>query len=280
MTKSNRKRRKERLPKGPPMAETADRHTLYEIAVQTADLECVFIERTFREQRQRMPRYIKEDFAGTCNLACEWVRLDPANRALAVDLDAEVLAWGAEHHLAGLTAEQRQRLEVRKGNVLSEGGSGLDALIAFNFSYWVFRTRQQLGDYFRFTREQLAEDGILFLDCFGGYEAQREMKERRECEGFEYIWDQASFNPITHDYTCHIHFRLPDGSRIKEAFTYEWRLWSIPEIRELLAEAGYSRTLVYWQGWDDESEEASDEYEVVEDGDADPGWVCYIVALV
>jgi cyclopropane fatty-acyl-phospholipid synthase-like methyltransferase len=167
--------------------------------------------------------------------------------------------------------------------VLTEGGADLDALIAFNFSYWVFKTREQLGSYFKFAREQLAEDGILFLDCFGGYEAQREMSERRdidESEDFEYIWDQAEFNPVTHDYTCHIHFRFPDGSRMDEAFTYHWRLWAIPELRDLLTEAGFSRTLVYWQGWDEDEEEGSDEYEVVENGDADPGWVCYIVALV
>jgi hypothetical protein len=265
------------------MAETADRHVLYELAVQTADLECVFIDRTFRELRGRAPRAIKEDFAGTCNLACEWVRSDAKNSAVAVDLDQDVLAWGDTRHVAGLNDAQRQRLEVRHGNVLTEGGQDLDALIAFNFSYWVFKTRAELVSYFKFARTQLADDGVLFLDCFGGYEAQKEMKERREIDGeddFEYVWDQAAFNPITHDYTCHIHFRFQDGSRMKEAFTYHWRLWMVPEIRELLAEAGFARTLVYWQGWDEDEEEGSDEYEVVEDGDADPGWVCYIVALV
>ena len=45
---------------------------------------------------------------------------------------------------------------------------------------------------------------------------------------------KESPNPITHATTCHIHFKFPDGSKLKKAFTYEWRLWTAPEIRELL----------------------------------------------
>lgn len=266
--------------KGPPMAQVADRHELYEKAVQTADIEVGYLSRTFRELRGREMVSFKEDFAGTCNLACEWVSSAEGRTAMAVDLDPAVLAWGDERHVQQLDAEQRARLEVIEGNVLDTGGSELDAVCAFNFSYWYFKTREELRGYFAFVREQLVEDGVFFLDCFGGYEAQKEMREKRDIDGdFHYIWEQARFNPIDHHYTCHIHFRFKDGSKLDEAFTYEWRLWSIPEIRELLAEAGFSASKVYWQGWDDDEEEGTDEYEVVEEAEADPGWVCYIVAL-
>ena len=48
----------------------------------------------------------------------------------------------------------------------------------------------------------------------------------------------------------HIHFEFTNGSRLKRAFTYEWRLWTLPEIRELLGEAGFSRSTVYWEDRD------------------------------
>jgi len=78
----------------------------------------------------------------------------------------------------------------------------------------------------------------LFTDAFGGYDAYRELKEKRKYQGLKYIWEQASYNPIDGNMRCHIHFGFPDGSKLKQAFSYEWRLWGLPELRELLDEAG------------------------------------------
>jgi hypothetical protein len=76
---------------------------------------------------------------------------------------------------------------------------------------------------------------------------------------------------------CHIHFKFPDGSKIKKAFTYEWRIWSLPEIRELLLEAGFKSARIYWEG-EDEDGEGNGEFTETETGDADLAWVSYIVA--
>ena len=77
---------------------------------------------------------------------------------------------------------------------------------------------------------------------------------------------------------CHIHFEFPDRSRMDQAFSYYWRLWTLPEIRELLIEAGFSAVTVYWEGTDRKTNEGDGIYSPAETGDADPGWVCYIVA--
>ena len=34
----------------------------------------------------------------------------------------------------------------------------------------------------------------------------------------------------------------------KRAFSYDWRMWTIPEIREAMADAGFKATHVYWEG--------------------------------
>ena len=123
-----------------------------------------------------------------------------------------------------------------------------DVVLAMNFSYQLFMTRDRLGGYFRRVREALVDDGILFLDAIDGH------------------------------MVCHIHFAFPDGSKLRRAFSYEWRMWTLPELRELLAEAGYSKVTVYWEGTDPETGEGSGVYSPATVGDADPGWVCFLIA--
>jgi hypothetical protein len=154
----------------------------------------------------------------------------------------------------------------------------VDTVLAMNFSYWILQQRSTLRRYFRQVRDALVDDGVFFLDCYGGYEAFREMKERTKHDKFTYVWDQAKYNPITGTMRCHIHFHFPDGSKLNKAFSYEWRLWTLPEIRELLDEAGFSRVTVWWQGWDEDEKDGNGEFTMVEDADADAAWVSYVVA--
>ena len=138
--------------------------------------------------------------------------------------------------------------------------------------------REDLREYFENALDGLVSDGILFLDAYGGYDSHRNIEEERECDDFTYIWEQAEFNPIDSCMTCHIHFEFPDKSRMEKAFSYRWRLWTLPEIREILLEAGFSQVDIYWEGTDEKNNEGNGIYTPSEIGDADPGWVCYIVA--
>ncbi len=262
-------------------AAQADRHRLYELSVQCAEAEVDFVEQTFEEIRGRKARHLREDFCGTANVCCEWVRRSGRNTAVGVDLDAEVLDWGRHNRLAELNDKQRARVALIQGNVLNAENQPVDMLLAMNFSYWLFKERSDLLRYFKVARNNLVDDGIMFLDAYGGYDSFREIDEEREIddggEGFTYIWDQDRFNPIDNNLICHIHFAFPDGSVMEQAFSYDWRLYTLPEIRDLLDEAGFSKVTVYWQGWD-ENGEASGEFYPAEEADADAGWICYLVA--
>ncbi len=260
------------------MADQADRHELYEASVQDPETELEFVGETFESLTGRPLRSIREDFCGTANTACHWVRSGPDRSAIGVDLDGDVLEWGRSHHLASLDAGQAERIRLMQDNVMTVATEPVDAVLAMNFSYYLFTTRELLRSYFERVREGLVDDGILFLDAFGGYDAHRELEERTEYDDFTYVWDQASFDPIHHHMTCLIHFEFPDGSEMRRAFEYYWRLWTLPEIRELLVEAGYSEVTVYWEGTDEETGEGDGIYEPAETGDADAGWICYLVA--
>ncbi|MGB5177367.1 MAG: class I SAM-dependent methyltransferase [Gammaproteobacteria bacterium] len=268
-----------RKPASRTMAESADRHSLYEQSVQGVAEEYDFVSETFRTLRKRQAHSIREDFCGTASMCCEWVRRDGQNTATGVDIDAEVLAWGREHNLASLQPGERARVRLLQEDVFNIAQpEAVDAVLAMNFSYMTFKSREKLRDYFRKAREALADDGILFIDAFGGYEAYQEIREKRKFRHFKYIWEHASYNPINGNILCHIHFSFADGSRLKKAFTYDWRLWSLPELQELLAEAGYSRVSVYWEGTEAKSGEGNGHYAPATVGDADPSWVCFLVA--
>lgn len=258
-------------------ADLADRHRLYELSVQNVEGEFEFVDETYEKLRGRKARILREDFCGTAAMACEWVRNREDNRAYAVDLDGEVLGWGREHNVGTLDGKQVKRVELIQDNVLTANTPPADIILAMNFSYMIFETRDSLRAYFAKARENLADDGVLFLDAFGGYDAYKTMKERTKHDDFTYIWEQASYNPINSHMVCHIHFAFPDKSKMKRAFTYEWRMWTLPELQELLKEAGFSKVTVYWQGWDEDDEPDGD-FQPATEADADPGWVCFLSA--
>ncbi len=259
------------------MAKQADRHLLYQESVQCVEAEIDFIDDTFKQLRKRRAKTLREDFCGTGNTSCEWVRRRKSNVAVGVDLDTEVLDWGETNNRQALGAAA-SRLTLVHDNVLTVQSEPMDVVLAMNFSYWLFKQRKQLRQYFTRVRDALVDDGIFFLDLYGGYHSGKEMKEKTKNDGFTYVWDQAHFNPVTAEMQCFIHFQFPDGSKLRKAFSYSWRLWTLPEVTELLEEAGFRNITVYWQGWDDEQEEANGDFTPVTEGDADPSWICYLTA--
>lgn len=261
------------------MAEQADKHELYELSVQNVENEIEFLKDTFKQLRGRTAHVLREDFCGTASACCEWVRQGDDYQAIGVDNDASVLAWGRENRVSKLSAAVRPRVQLIESDVLTVKTPQVDLLTAFNFSFFIFDTREKLRRYFEKAHAALVDDGVLFLDMYGGPEAQEETREKTKYKkhGFSYIWHQETFHPITHFTRCHIHFKFSDGSKMKKAFTYEWRLWSAPEIIELLTEAGFSRARIFWEGTDEDGD-GNGEFTPDEKGEADLAWIAYIVA--
>ena len=264
---------------GRTMAETADKHELYELSVQNVENEVEFLQETFKQIRGREAHLMREDFCGTASACCEWVKQGEAYQAIGVDLDPSVLEWGRDNRLGKLDTADRARVRLVESNVLTVDTPKVDLLTAFNFSYFIFDTRESLREYFETARDALVDDGVMFLDMFGGPEAQEETKEKTKYKkhGFSYVWHQETFHPVTHFIRCHIHFNFRDGSKMKKAFTYEWRLWTAPEILEVLGEAGFAKATLYWEG-SDEDGEGDGVFTPDDKGEADLAWIAYIVA--
>lgn len=263
----------------PTMADEADIHELYELSVQNVEHEVEFLQNTFQELRGRTAYSLREDFCGTASAACEWVKQGDEYNAVGVDLEPSVLDWGRENRVGRLPAADQARVSLIESDVLTVETPPVDILVAFNFSYFIFTERATMLRYFRRVYDSIKDDGLFFCDMFGGPEAQEETREKTKYKehGFTYVWDQAEFHPVTQWMRCAIHFKFKDGSKIKNAFTYEWRLYSAPEIRDMLLEAGFSKATVYWEG-DDEDGEGNGEFTADPRGEADLAWIAYIVA--
>ena len=271
---------KKKSNKGPNMAELADRHILYQESVQCVESEIDFVDDTYHSIKGKHAQILREDFCGTMNTSCEWIKRRDDNIAHCVDLDNEVLQWGKDNNIAKLNDKQQSRIHVYNQNVLSADVEPVDALLAMNFSYWILKDRKTLKQYFTQIHDKgLKQDGILFLDFYGGHEAFEELEEKTKHsdKGFTYIWDQSSYNPINGECTNYIHFHFKDGSKMRKAFTYTWRLWTLPEILDLLEECQFDAT-VYWEGTDEEGE-GNGIFEPTTVGEADAGWIAYLVCI-
>jgi len=255
-----------------------DKHAFYQQAVQCVESEIDFVEKTYQNLRKKPAKLLREDFCGTAQTSCEWVRRSEQYSAYAVDADPLVLQWGERNNLAQLTVSQQQRIHLIEADVRVAETPDCDVVLAMNFSYFILMTRLDMVAYFRTVHQSLSSDGIFFLDAFGGYDAAKELIEERECDGFTYFWEQASFNPISSEMQCYIHFETDEGIRMDKAFSYFWRLWTLPELTEMLKESGFLTVDVYWEGTDEETGEGNDIYLPTKTGTADAGWVCYLVA--
>ncbi|MEP6689223.1 MAG: class I SAM-dependent methyltransferase [Gemmatimonadales bacterium] len=190
-------------------ARTADRHDLYQRSVQDADAEGRFLARTFERIAGRKAVSLREDFCGTALFSARWVAT--RNRtAVGLDLDREVLAWGKTHNLAPL-GERASSVRLLRQDVRASCHGRFDVTAALNFSYYVFRTRDDLRGYFAGVRRSMATDGIFVLDAYGGYQSWRPQTERRKLVGFTYVWEQARVDPIDHSVVNHISFEFTNG---------------------------------------------------------------------
>jgi SAM-dependent methyltransferase len=255
------------------MAALADKYDLYQRAVQSPDHEAWIFNRIFKKEYGRDAKILREDFCGTAAVCCEWVNRRPDRRAYGVDLDPEPLEWGRANNLSRLPEVARDRVKLVVNDACKVHGPKADVVAAQNFSFQFFMTRAELLRYFKAAYRNLGKDGLLFMDVLGGSEVlEEDHEEEKKFRGFNYIWEQKSFNPISHVCDFGIHFEFPDGSKLENAFAYHWRLWSIPEVRELLAEAGFSRSDVYWEGDDDV-------FRRREVAPSDPCWICYVIGV-
>lgn len=271
--------KKKRKPKPAPLtAKTADKHVLYQYAVQSPEEDVRFLTRVYKKKRGRLPQHFREDFCGTGLLSGHWAKRGAQYSAEGFDICPDTVGWGIDNVFAPL-GDTAERVTLHIKDVREPSQRKPDVRAAQNFSYFVFKQRAELLEYARAAYADLAEDGVFVMDIYGGPDSMMEVREEREIEeGFTYVWDQAEYWPATGDYRAHIHFEFKDGTKLKRAFSYDWRLWGITEVQDLLREAGFPEVETFWEGTAKDGESGNGVYRRSRKGENCEAWVTYVVA--
>ncbi len=281
--------KRRRQPSVPTRRARPDRHALYEVAVQGVDWDLDFLERVFRYRHEgREPKLFREDFCSTAALATAWAQRGRDRQAWAVDLDPEPLAWARKYRLP-YVREVAERVHLVRGDVRTARKPLVDVACALNFSWWVFHQRADLVKYLKAARAGLKPGGVLVLNLFGGSRAERALTERTRkraqngpdgsmLPGFTYIWEHAHFNAADRRLLAWIHFELRDGRKVQKAFVYDWRMYTVPELRDCVLEAGFAGYEVWSEGWDAKAKRGNGVLYKRTDLDNDDTWIAYAVA--
>lgn len=227
-----------------------DRFALYELCAQAPERDA----RMLRAIHGAEPTVLGEDFCGTAALSAAWVGLVPGARAVGVDHDAETIERAKRRQKPGMTLVRADVLKER---------SRVDVIAVQNFSINEWHTRERLVRYFAHARSRLKPGGCLVCDVYDGSDAFLTGTIRQSVTPpptpsplstpkgtkIAYFWEHRTADPLTGRVVCAMHFevRHPRGDveRWDDAFVYDWRHWSVPELRDAMREAGFARTEVY-----------------------------------
>lgn len=258
-----------------------DRYDLYLNSVQSPEGDVQFYQERYQEffgrAKTQKGLTLREDFCGAGAISCEWVRLNKKNKSCGLDLDDEPMNYGRQNYIPKLNSEQQKRVALIKKNVLHPNLPLADLVAAVNFSYFIFKDRKVLLEYFKNVFKSLNRKGLMLVDIFGGTACTDESIDRSPFKGFTYYWEQKSFDPVNNYAEFGIHFRYK-GKMYKDIFSYDWRMWSIPEIREIMIEAGFDDAVVYWEGSKRDGT-GNGIFSRVTEGEPCLSWIAYVVGV-
>lgn len=227
----------------------------YELCVQSPRHVAAFL----RAAHGNEPDHLREEFCGTAAVSRRWA--GEGGRAVAIDFDEPTLARAAE---LAATSGVSPRIRFRHDDCIRPtqptASDAADIIFVGNFSIGYIHTRTDLLEFLHRTRDILSRGlggfggGIFACDTYGGAGAFRLGGIQRQHPGragevIHYTWVHEAADPATSMVRNSISFRVvKDGEVVQEwprAFVYEWRLWSIVELREAMLEAGFTGVEVY-----------------------------------
>jgi hypothetical protein len=263
--------------------KTTDKHSLYLASVQDPLGDIERISKIYQELFSKKALALREDFSGTFALSCCWVQSDPQRSAQAIDNDKPTIDYGIKNYLAAMSEEEQKRLQPKLADAITKTEL-VDIVATFNFSYCLIHEREKLLSYLKKIHASLNDQGMMILDIFGGSESETPQVQERDISNndqicpFTFEFERKSFNPISRISNYAIHFKYQDGTEMMDAFTYEFRMWSITEIRDLFKEAGFSRSAVYWESFD-EAGFGNGSFHQTEEEENSLNWNSYIVGI-
>ncbi|PKI40529.1 hypothetical protein CRG98_039089 [Punica granatum] len=170
-----------------------------------------------------------------------------------------------------------------------------DIICAFNYSCCCLHSRKDLVLYFRHVLSALSKKGGIFvMDLYGGTSSEQKLRLQRKFPNFtatnvQYTWEQAEFDIVARKTRISLHFHIQkQQKKMRDVFSYSWRLWSLPEIKDCLEEAGFKSVHFWLREMPDTHENRSTtgfgagrdvKYEEVKSFQQQDAWNAYIVGV-
>lgn len=267
-----------------PVSMKISKYELYEASVQDSRAELSFFKRVYRNAFGKDPKVFREDFCSTFLNSVTWVKQAKDHVSYAVDRDEEPLEYGCKNHLAKLKPEQRERVMLFQKNVLDVKTPPADMITVSNFSICFLKERERLLEYLKSCHKALKSKGVMIMDMLGGEELPEETEDATKFELKDgtkatYFWEHAGFNPINSEAKFYIHYQIKGQKKMNRVFSYNWRMWSLPELKDLFLEAGFKGVDIYWEGDDPDSDEGNGVFHKAVKAQSCAIWVAYIVGV-
>lgn len=227
------------------LASKADKLELYEGSVQEPRKECRNLEAIYKDLTGTMPRILREDFCSTAMIAMAWLQSpDVLRKSIGVDIDPVMIKRAEEIR----NRDNVSRITLVQASVLDEHTApSADLIAALNYAIFYFHKRGDAVKYLRLSRDRLRQNGCIILDLFGGESDVRSGKKRirTNAEGVEYWLEESQRDLLTNTVKLALSFRMRDGSWVKNAFIYDFRVYSIAEVSR--KRKGYFVNDRYWK---------------------------------
>ena len=226
----------------------------------------------------------REDFCSTFLNSLTWVKSNPKNVAYAIDLDPVPLQYGKEVHIKTLREDQKKRLHVVNDNVMTVKTPKVQIISISNFSICFLKKRKDMLAYFKACLSALQPKGLFIFDLLGGEELPEDEEDATnfklpDGQKATYYWEHASYNVLSNEAEFYIHYKIKGQKKMNRVFSYDWRMWSLPELKDLLLDAGYSRVDFYWEGDEKNGNGGNGIYRKAQKAKSCPIWLAYIVAV-
>ncbi len=244
---------------------------LYQKSVQNAKKEAEFFRKVYRLIYNKVPETFREDFCGTGLLSCEWVKSNVMNSAVGLDFDKETLEWGRDNNINNLTSGA-DRIKLLEQNVLDEFDQSqkFDIICSLNYSHFLLQKRKEIFKYFSNMVQNLQTKGIFILDFYGGSHIFTDHKYQRSKSSSFYEFSGKKMNILNNQSACSLNYKIKKN-KYKPMFSFNFRIYSIIELREALEEVGLNGFKLYIKEIEGDDEDDYSEYQEVEiDGEYYP----------
>lgn len=243
------------------ITDEKEKHFLYQKNVQNPKKEIEVFRKKYKNIFKKLPTKFREDFCGTGQLCCEWVKCNVSNTAVGIDYDLDTIDFGIENNVKNLSSGQ-ERVKLIHQNVLSpyDKNEKFHIICSMNYSHFILHKRLDLVQYFKNVKANLNSKGLFIFDFFGGAHVYDYHKHTNSNDCYRY--SSEPINILNNVTLISLNFKN-EKNKFVPLFDYSFRMYSLIELKEALEDAGFNQFKIFIKEVSDEESNSFIDYEEI-----------------